>query len=313
MKKVFLSSTFLDLKPHRKRIVKLLEELEVNTLGMEGFGARTAKPLETCIKEVLDADIYLGIIAVRYGSVDPTTGKSFTQLEYDAAYEAGKQVLIYLLDDHAGTVPPKFIDFENHDKLTAFIKVLKERHTVDTFKNPADLCKKLRVNLTSLQRNPTKIRFRPEIINCTVTRILVSDQRWLIFVGFTSGKPHEIFMGKASDFYMPDYVRHGAIRNRNPKYQGEDIVITDFCYEDNYGYEVTHRGLSRTFDKSCEAASNVINTLLANDTPLETILQIIPSLEFSTMLDKDAMKTGIQKALTETNINFDDFLISRSP
>jgi len=65
-KKVFLSSTFLDLQEHRRAVWNLLKGFDVEIIGMEAFGARTSKPLETCIKEATEADIYIGIISMRY-------------------------------------------------------------------------------------------------------------------------------------------------------------------------------------------------------------------------------------------------------
>lgn len=40
---------------------------------MEQFGARKSNPLATCISEVEQSDIYVGIIGMRYGSEDPNS------------------------------------------------------------------------------------------------------------------------------------------------------------------------------------------------------------------------------------------------
>lgn len=150
-KTIFISSTFTDLQQHRKSVWELLEKYEVHVLGMERFGAQTAAPIETCLDAVERADIYIGIIAHRRGSVHPETGKSFTQMEYEKAVELGKEVLIYLINENDSLVEIKNIDFgEDRNELLQFKWTLQEKHTVDFFHAPADLSQKLKNRLDDL-------------------------------------------------------------------------------------------------------------------------------------------------------------------
>lgn len=112
---------------------------------MEQFGARTEGPLETCLAEVEQSDVYVGIIAYRFGSIDPHTGKSFTQAEYEHAVSLGKDVLIYIADDTRPIMPAIHIDADgrSRQRLKAFKAKLREKHTVDTFSTPDDLAEKL--------------------------------------------------------------------------------------------------------------------------------------------------------------------------
>ena len=153
---VFVSSTFQDLQTHRKAVWDVLGKFNAAVRGMEQFGARAGTPLETCLVEVEQSDIYIGIIALRLGSIEPTTGKSYTQLEYERAVERSKEVLIYLVDEENARVPVKFIDNgEAREKLESFKRTLRDRHTVDTFVDEGDLAKKierdLRVHLVKRQ------------------------------------------------------------------------------------------------------------------------------------------------------------------
>lgn len=147
-KTIFVSSTFTDLANHRKAVWELLEEFDVSVRGMEEFGARTETPLNTCIVEVEQSDIYVGIIAFRLGSLEESSGKSYTQLEYERAQGLSKEILIYLIDEENARVPVKFIDRGvNLEKLEAFKRTLRDRHTVDTFISENDLVEKLRRDL----------------------------------------------------------------------------------------------------------------------------------------------------------------------
>jgi len=145
---VFVSSTYQDLGTYRKAIWELLGEFDVAIRGMEEFGARSETPLETCLIEVEQSDIYVGIIGFRLGSVEESTGKSYTQLEYERALELERETLIYLIDEENAKVPIKFIDRgTSRDKLEAFKATLRDRHTVDTFVTEEDLIQKLRRDL----------------------------------------------------------------------------------------------------------------------------------------------------------------------
>lgn len=144
-KTVFVSSTYLDLESYRRAVWDLLEGFQTNVRGMEQFGARTEAPLETCLAEIELSDIYVGLIAFRLGSVDATTGKSITHLEYERAYERQKEVLLYLMDEDRASIAPRFVDADaKREKLDAFRRLLRERHTVATFVSEEDLVKQLR-------------------------------------------------------------------------------------------------------------------------------------------------------------------------
>jgi hypothetical protein len=149
-KTVFISSTYQDLAGHRRAVWELLKRFDVNVRGMEAFGARTEGPLDTCLAEVDQCDVYVGIVAFRRGSIDPSTGKSFTQLEYERAAEGGKTMLIYLADEETACFPYVQIDKDSKQRkqLEAFKGSLREQHTVAKFSTPDDLREKLRSDFT---------------------------------------------------------------------------------------------------------------------------------------------------------------------
>src|SRR5260370_6200937 len=141
-KTVFISSTYDDLKEYRRAVWELLEKFDVNVRGMEQFGARKEAPLATCLAEVEQSDIYLGVIAFRLGSIDSQSGKSFTQIEYERANELSKEIRIYLLDEQNATFSIRYIDHDDkRTKLEAFKALLRERHTIESFTVVDDLKK----------------------------------------------------------------------------------------------------------------------------------------------------------------------------
>ena len=134
---------------HRRAVWHVLEKFEASVRGMERFGARPEGPLQTCLAEVEQSDVYVGIIGFRAGSIDSTSGKSYTQLEYEHAMQLGIDVWIYLADEQQAKVRYVDVDTDStlREKLKAFKGILREQHTVDTFVSADDLADKLQRNM----------------------------------------------------------------------------------------------------------------------------------------------------------------------
>ena len=96
---IFISSTFTDLKEERKAIIEGLLNAKYIPAGMEMFAASNDEQFKY-IKKIIDTcDYYVLIIGARYGNINSSTGKSFTEQEYDYAIEKGIPVLAFLHDD----------------------------------------------------------------------------------------------------------------------------------------------------------------------------------------------------------------------
>jgi hypothetical protein len=181
-KTVFISSTYEDLASHRQAVWQVLKEFDVSIRGMEKFGARTEGSLDTCLAEVEQSDVYIGIIAFRLGSIEPKTQKSFTQLEYEHALSLKKEILIYLADDQQAIIPVKYIDFDPiiSEKLKAFKGILQEHHTVNKFSTPEDLVEKLRRDFKR-HFDPSGSEIKPQMSEFDRTKDLVKT-----FLSFNS-------------------------------------------------------------------------------------------------------------------------------
>jgi hypothetical protein len=157
---VFVGSTFLDLQVYRETVRQALHRLEKVVRGMENFGSLPDTPKEECLRIVRTCRAYVGIFAMRYGSVDPATGKSLTHLEYEEAQRIHLPSLIYLLDEERQPVMPKHVEFgEGAEKLKLFKKTLRERHVVSLFTTPEDLAARIMADLPALAgRNGFEVR-----------------------------------------------------------------------------------------------------------------------------------------------------------
>jgi Domain of unknown function (DUF4062) len=157
MKSVYLSSTFSDLKDHRRAVVDLLSNCGYTVDAMEKHPARDDRPREACEKDVAQSDIYVGLFAWRYGSVpqpNNAENKSITELEYIAAGRAGKPRLLFLLADDEPW-PDAMKDAPNGVPAGAAILALRARlagdHWAAFFRSPADLANKVITSIFQLE------------------------------------------------------------------------------------------------------------------------------------------------------------------
>ena len=112
--KIYLSSTYRDLREHRFAVDRALRRMGHDVIGMEQYVAEGAKPLDRCLSDVQIADVYLLILAWRYGHVVAGQQLSITELEFLEAKRLGKPVLAFLLDPEAPW-PPGLVDAMSSD------------------------------------------------------------------------------------------------------------------------------------------------------------------------------------------------------
>jgi hypothetical protein len=111
---------------------------------METFGSDEGPPNVDSVRRVRECDVFIGIYAHRYGTVDRVTGKSITELELEEAeraYSSGTltSILLYLIDDNASWPEEKI---ERNSIAMAGLERLKNlahRHSVTRFKKEEDL------------------------------------------------------------------------------------------------------------------------------------------------------------------------------
>jgi CRISPR/Cas system-associated exonuclease Cas4 (RecB family) len=97
--KIFLSSTYYDLKQVRADLERFIKELGydpiLNEQGSIPYG-KEDKLEEYCYKEIKNVDILVSIVGGRYGSESKIEKHSISQLELKTAYELDKQVYIFI-------------------------------------------------------------------------------------------------------------------------------------------------------------------------------------------------------------------------
>ena len=121
---VFVSSTFVDLQRERAEVVHALLELGCIPVGMELFPAASEDAWSFIRKIMEQCDYYMLVLAGRYGSVDPGSGVSFTEREYDLAFELKKPVIAFLHEDPGAILA---VHTESDPALKAKLDAFRER------------------------------------------------------------------------------------------------------------------------------------------------------------------------------------------
>lgn len=144
---IFVSSTYLDLRTERQAAVQAILETGHIPAGMELFAAGNEEQMQVIRRWIDQSDIFLLILGRRYGSIEPSTGKSYIHLEYDYARALEKPFFALVLSD--GFINSKIRTGESVDAVT-------ERAAPDKFNAFRD---QVTSKLCKFVEDPKDIRF----------------------------------------------------------------------------------------------------------------------------------------------------------
>ena len=122
---VFISSTYSDLRDERQAAVEAVLKAGHIPAGMELFTAGDKSQMKTIERWIDESDVYMLILGGRYGSIEASTGKSYTELEYEYALSKGKRMFSVVikesaLDEKVKNSGISAIEGENPKSLKAF-------------------------------------------------------------------------------------------------------------------------------------------------------------------------------------------------
>ena len=140
---VFVSSTYSDLREERQAAVEAILSSGHIPAGMELFTAGDESQMSVIRRWIDESDVFLLILGGRYGSIELTTGKSYTHLEYEYALSQGKPLFAVVIDEAAlekkvRRSGRKIVEIENARQLKEFREIVLSR-MVRFWSDPRDI------------------------------------------------------------------------------------------------------------------------------------------------------------------------------
>lgn len=139
LKSVFISSTVRDLPEHRREVMDACLRQGMFPVMMEHLPSSDEEIVMLSTKMIEQADVYLGVIAHRYGYVPRGQDMSIVEMEYNKAVERDIPRLIFIIgNDHL----VEAAEVDTRDKaahLETFKNRLRQENLVRSFSSPSDL------------------------------------------------------------------------------------------------------------------------------------------------------------------------------
>ena len=139
---IYVSSTFIDLEGHRAALKTALDKARYDVECMEKYTAFDERPLNRCLADVAATDMYVLLIAHRYGFRPPENNpqrRSITQLEYEQASRHNKPRLVFTVDRKQLWLPDWIDGGDDAADLAAFRAEVETTHGVNRFTTPDQL------------------------------------------------------------------------------------------------------------------------------------------------------------------------------
>lgn len=141
--RVFISSTYEDMKDFRNAASDALTNIQSIPMGMERFTATTQPVIDRCYEEIRQCQFCVSIIGFRYGSLYKDSNLSYSELEFNEAERLGIPILVFI---RKGDIESDKIDIGDLSRLEKFKKRLQNsasNRLTASFTTPEDLRDKL--------------------------------------------------------------------------------------------------------------------------------------------------------------------------
>lgn len=156
MTRVYVSSTYADLAEARASVCRALREAGCEVVAMEEYLATGRPPLEKCLADVRSCEVYVGIVAWRYGFVPPGGKISITEAEYHEAARSDIPRLLFLLHEDAPW-PRRLID-RDEGPIESLRAHMTENHVVQFFRSADELPELVRAAVAAHEREADAAR-----------------------------------------------------------------------------------------------------------------------------------------------------------
>lgn len=140
MLRVYLSSTSKDLAEYRQAALRAIRLAGFECSAMEEYVSADETALQWCLQDVLQCNVYIGLIGFRYGFRPSGQMRSITELEYRHAKQEGLPCLIFLVKASASWLEDRRDCGEDLVSVLSLRREIEKNHVVSYFLTPEELC-----------------------------------------------------------------------------------------------------------------------------------------------------------------------------
>ena len=218
MARIYVSSTYNDLKEYRDSVRLALRRLGHEDIAMEYYVAEESRPVAKCLRDVENCDLYLGVIAFRYGFIPDGHDRSITELEYRHARQTGKACIILLADENSW--PIGRVEIGALDKINEFRSELGREQVIAKFSNTDDIQARVMEAVTEWERQSGS-RGLPASADWEIYCQRVVDKlRWVRLTVIAGAKQDKFAQIPLTEVFIPQMCTAGQ-----PAYEVPEEVL----------------------------------------------------------------------------------------
>jgi len=140
---IFISSPLSGLQIIREYLLKHEKDLGISFVSMEAFLSSPNTPRDECLEHLRKSDCVILLVGPNYGSIDPISNNSFTEVEYAEAISLKIPVFPFVMSNSVDKWPPQDTDPEMRKRHASFYAKIKQNHTIGTFLDGKELVEKI--------------------------------------------------------------------------------------------------------------------------------------------------------------------------
>lgn len=135
---IYISSTLVDLAVHRDAVRAALISMDLNPTVGEG-------ELEARLERIRTSDLFIGILAYRYGEIQSGQNRSIIEIEYETAVYHDIPRVMFMVDPHQEWDPlvvewgTPSLFYNPQDELYRFKNRVRMQDEILTFTTPESL------------------------------------------------------------------------------------------------------------------------------------------------------------------------------
>ncbi len=140
---IFISSPLSGLQVIREYLLKHEKDLGVSFVSMEAFLSSPNTPKDECLEHLRRSDCVILLVGPEYGSIDPISNSSYTEVEYDEAISLKIPIFPFVMSNSVVEWSPQDSDPEMRTRHASFYAKIKQNHTIGTFLDGKELIEKI--------------------------------------------------------------------------------------------------------------------------------------------------------------------------